>query len=745
MGLRQLSLLSLLPYKVLSGATSYGEDSGLIGYGIQLFQPVCAFACLFSIAPPLNCSREDMTAPAPKDKYTVRVKNGQLPSGEGWHVTPDATPQCKQHDDFYLQTVAFCIQAHCEDVPLMRLEKFWDSNVPWQMFNDKKYQPVPRQTYSQALGAIRDPPRRPVNNTVLLNYTAMVPEETYLRQHDTIYHFVSNELTHERYALVLFLSGVIIPIALSLLRLLPWPTLWVTRFNAYVIQPPLVGTKHSTPLRGLGVMPTRGQAIFLLYLWLINIFLSLVGYDLSCRGSLWSTNQTDEMKKYVSNRHGVLSFAHLPLLALYAGRNNVLLWLTNWSRTTFLLLHRWAAFICIIHAIVHSLIYLQMAIAREGGLDFAKVSLNQCWTWGTVGTVAMSAILLASLQPLRQRMYEVFLISHIALAILTIIGCYYHITPRYGQAWGFQTWLYISIAIWAFDRMVRVMRSVRGGLKRAYLTPIDDEYFRLDIPDISASGHVYLCFPTIKLWRMWESHPFSVAGVTYSKGPSHEPKCTLKDMDGGVDHLRQTAAAGLNDTSESMVQAKDVGLVFFIRKQDGMTALLSKRGSGKNGLPVIVEGSYNPDITLLHGNHLAPTHQFPNLICIAGGVGITGVLPALDAFSSPTHPLCRRKLYWGVRTMPLVHAVEEMLGHSCEDAADRRWGDIDVKISVGARLGLRSLLKADLRSQNGGTVVVVCGSSSMADSVRCIVSGLARHQGENGPVLVKLVVESFAW
>jgi len=53
-----------------------------------------------------------------------------------------------------------------------------------------------------------------------------------------------------------------------------------------------------------------------------------------------------EIAVYVSNRLGLLSFADLPLLMLYAGRNNILLWLTIWSHSTFLLLDRWVSYIC---------------------------------------------------------------------------------------------------------------------------------------------------------------------------------------------------------------------------------------------------------------------------------------------------------------------------------------------------------------------------------------------------------------
>ncbi|KJZ72220.1 hypothetical protein HIM_08362 [Hirsutella minnesotensis 3608] len=732
-----LTVFVLFLARVQAAVTNYGEGVGFIGYSIQLYQPTCAFACLFSVTPPLNCPKNQTSS---SDFGNLSKGNhSRLEFGPGWEVTTQPSLQCKQNNNFYLQTVAHCIQSRCNHVSLAQLERFWDENVPLSTSWETRQPLTARSSYTRVLTTVRDPPRLPLNHNVLLNYTAMVPDSIFIPIHDALHFRSNNEITHEKYAMIVFLSGVVIPIGISLLRLAPWPAVWVSRINSYIIEPPLIGSKHSRPIWGLGVMPTRGQALFLAYFWLINIFLSAFGYEISSRGNVWYTNQSDELKKYISNRHGVLSFALLPLVILYAGRNNILLWLTNWSRSTFLLLHRWTAVLCVLHAVIHTLIYVHMALENQAGIEYATISLSQPWRWGSVGTVAMGLLLLASIQPLRRKAYELFLASHVILAAISIVGSYRHVTPRYGQAWGFQTWLHMAIAIWGFDRLVRLLRCVRGGFQRAYLTPIDDNYFRVDIPGATASGHVYLCFPTVRLWRIWESHPFSVAGVSYSKkGPGVKFQSTESSEDQGND---TDAGHRSRDNTVSNV----TGVVLFIRKQEGMTSLISEKGTGQKGLPAILESSYVPSVTFLQENHITPTNDYPNLICIAGGVGITGVLPALDSFTTLTRPFGRSKLYWGLRAMPLVHAVEEMLGFSGNDSLDRRWGNTDVKISVGLRLDLKTILYTDLRAATGGTVVVVCGSAGMADSVRCIVSSLGRHDGPNGPIVVKLAVESFTW
>lgn len=131
-------------------------------------------------------------------------------------------------------------------------------------------------------------------------------------------------------SLVIMLSGVVIPIAFSLLRFIPFPGALRSRFNAWVIDPPLFGTKHNTPVFfGLAQMPTRGQGLFVFYFIVINVVFSGVNYEWVNPNTWYPDNRWRWMVMLVSNRLGLLSFANLPLVFLYAGRNNFLLWLST--------------------------------------------------------------------------------------------------------------------------------------------------------------------------------------------------------------------------------------------------------------------------------------------------------------------------------------------------------------------------------------------------------------------------------
>lgn len=196
---------------------------------------------------------------------------------------------------------------------------------------------------------------------------------------------------------------------------------------------------------------------------------------------------------------------------------------------------------------------------------------------------------------------------------------------------------------------------------------------------------------------------------------------------------------------------REIGSTFFVRKNDGITALLHSQGlSSSAGIPVLVEASYDHGMAFLQGHEIIPTCEFPNILCIAGGVGITAMLPILDRANNLSRPIGTTKLYWGVRTRPLMGAVEEMLHvrkektSEMKDIEEKRWGSVEVIVSIGHRLDLQTLTQTELKSQIGGTTMVVCGPPEMADEVRCIVLGISRHATKGGPV-ARLVVECFSW
>ena len=474
----------------------------------------------------------------------------------------------------------------------------------------------------------------------------------------------------------------------------------------------------------LGIAPTRGQAFFIAFIIAINVIFAGVGITVGHPNAFYQDDISGGVKGLVANRLGVLAFANLVLVFLFAGRNNILLWITDWSHSTFLLLHRWIAYVAIAMALLHSVLYLDQYV--ESGMH-ATESVKPYWYWGIIATLSFTLILPLSVLPVRQRVYEFFLTFHIAFAALAVIGCYLHIWFMFEHMWGYETWLYPVMAHWAFDRLVRVLRVVRNGLRWAEASIIDEDYTMISVPGVAVDGYAYLYFPTLT-WRFWENHPFSVASVLLPVG-GHED---LKDENSLSTGSRSSTSANeklpissttsgeIHDPEQNagrnIAQTKSaVGLTFFIRNQSGLTSLLQSHRT----LRVLVESPY--------GRHKSLS-SFPSLICIAGGVGITSVLPALRQHVGYT------KLYWGVRSDGIVKAMTPYLGN------------VDKVVSIGKRLAIAELLHGEIGAdESGGDVaVMVSGPPRMADDVRDVVSRLGRAAGGKKR-RIEFIEESFTW
>ncbi|KAF5000357.1 hypothetical protein FGRMN_1825 [Fusarium graminum] len=690
------------------------ERYGVIGYGISMYDPPCAFSCIQTVGSwMLQCD----------DDHNMGEHMSSM------HMAA-ATPECKATNDAFLQTVAWCIYTHCPDQKNSTLEKIWEMEVVGRL----KVQPTPKYSYQTALSlVIKEPPTMILDSQEILNRTSLADEDAWQSNFNADYIFEKMDALNERYGIVLMTTCVAIPIVFSCLRFLPLPPTLVSKFYATFIDPPLFGSNYRTPVLGLGFVPNRGQGLFIAYISIINVVLSVVGYELRDPMS-WYPSLEQQILAYIGNRTGLLSFVNLAIAVLFSSRNNVLLWVTNWSASTFLLIHRWVAVICMLQACLHSVIYLRIyrdPLTGEGAYE--KEAKEDYWIWGTVATLALVLLIPFSILPLRKKLYEFFLATHVVLALFSMIGCMLHIFYRYEWQWGYQTWIWITFAFWIFDRfLARPTRIARNGFKKAFVKVIDEDYMQLTIPGVEAEGHVYLYFPTLT-WRVWENHPFSVAtassGNVLREAQSHDASDSQK--------LDEKNVSRTTDLEGNYNEARTPGLVVFVRRHGGLTSLLSSHAMSA-GLRVLVEGAYGQHTSLLASPALQPTIEYNNMICIAGGVGITGVLPCLDTKPGLTG-IGKKKLFWGVRTEPLVDAVRAVIPrfHVAQDGQEI-WNDFDVSISIGKRFDLKAILDEEFRGVEGGTTVVVCGPLGMADEVRVIVTRLGREG-----VIVRLAEESF--
>ena len=475
-------------------------------------------------------------------------------------------------------------------------------------------------------------------------------------------------------------------------------------------------------------MPTRGQTLYILLISILNLVLLVAPYTIKQPQASF-TSKGRQFTSIIGNRSGSMAMGNVVALFLFSSRNSVLLYITDWSYGTYLLLHRWLGYWAVTHTIIHSAM-LWKYYADAG--SYAAELLRLYWRWGIVGTVAVCALIPFSLLPIRQKFYESFLVSHITLALIFLVGYYYHIWYVYTYNWGYEIWMFAAAGIWAVDRLARIGRLVISGSRTATITIMpdtDDEYLRIEVDGkVHEHGVAYLCFPTLS-WNFWESHPFSVSGAHTSDYGNifvrSESDCdTNPSQEDEKNIATNTVVASQNHNSVKL------HTTFFARSRSGITVkLLKKVAVAKSHtikIRVLLEGPYEHS-----GNVQSQLAKCNRILCIAGGVGITACLPLLQA-----NKVQAAHLFWSSRKAGLVASLGPSL-----DALPK---SVKIETRVGERFDVKRCVEqafsaAGEASEQGVLAVIVSGPPGLADEVRQIVS----HTNTNQRYI--LIDEAFSW
>jgi predicted ferric reductase len=540
--------------------------------------------------------------------------------------------------------------------------------------------------------------------------------------------------------------------------------------------PALFGGRHAQALPGkIGYVPNRGISSLIALYVVLNVIFSCVDFR-DVQPNSWYTNSNQELAAYVGNRAGVLSFANMALAMLFSTRNNPLIYISGWTQNTFLALHRWAARVAIIQAVVHSIAYTADYVHYMETNMFPAEAKKPYFWWGIIATTAMSLMAGVSILPIRARSYELFLALHIALAILSLLGCWYHIALRFQTKWGYEVWLYLAFAFWAYDRAIRLGRliyySFLGGTAHGQVEPIPGVTNVVSLklypsrPWQAGPGqHTFVYFPS--LGKVWENHPFTIAswgidgltrGNTVSEASSLAPDSSSE--------IKSDTKISMNtralEISQKSVFLDEFYVRCLFRVHNGSTAKLYRKLSSMHSLPVLCEGSYGGHSPV----NKAILRSAQTIIVVAGGIGITFAASYANAFaeqrkrsSGPTlMQSCERMvLAWSVREEGLLrYGQDELLPAPDSSTSDRLeyrfWltgapqkeegepSDYAHSTTVrGQRMDIADALGAVMDKQKK-ILVLVCGPGGLADDVRRQVVSCAKRGYD-----VELTEESFTW
>lgn len=548
---------------------------------------------------------------------------------------------CMSSNSNLLSSIAWCWELQCTNITDRTTRDFIDT---W-----KSTFPNATLSYFEALGLGEPSQTLEASSNILLTEPVLVNFSLFYPYYRTNQDFYESECYHARMALSLvmitwslvffgMLYNIVDKFHLDEIYLPKVLRIWLRK---YLLFPALFKEKCSVPVRlaecfPVDYIPPRIVSLTVFCYYIINIIFCAVPYKAFWDFQWYPHDTAGLMYTYVGNRTGVLSFANIPILILFASRNNIFQWLTGWSYATFQHYHRHVSIICVLEAFVHSVCYTIKFVKKPYSAHlYAVESAKAYWWWGVIATISCCLIPPSAILKIRVTSYEVFVIVHYVLAILFIIACTYHILDRFDTKWGYIFWLYCSYAVWGFDFFVRIFRCLylkfRGCKSIAFVELADLEsktmkitYEVGNLTQKSIGNYYYLYFFTV--FPFFTSHPFTVVEWSHNVDPDSLLLNNISTGSESEDKGYENEKADQHIMSSSSEKSK---FVFYVQCMKGITRHIYNKLEENNFEPIqiksVLEGPYG-------SYERAVFHAYDFIIFLTGGIGNTVVINYVRSF-----------------------------------------------------------------------------------------------------------------
>ncbi|KAK7607404.1 hypothetical protein BKA81DRAFT_374424 [Phyllosticta paracitricarpa] len=436
-----------------------------------------------------------------------------------------------------------------------------------------------------------------------------------------------------------------------------------------------------------------------------------------------------------ADRCSILFVSNLPLLYLFAAKNQPISWLTGRSYESLNIFHRRLGELVCLLALLHGLgmFGVWYTLLKPVGFGLSRFLLSRVILPGIGALIAYELLYLTSLASFRQRCYEAFLVLHVGLqgAALVLLWLHHH-----------RARVYVGIALLIFlvDRIVFRL-FVKSTTMRADINILEDGQTVLvstnwDLPKPAGplqrllgrsvshgwqpTDHAFITVPNMSLKHLTQAHPFTIA----------------------------SPAPPSPDRSHSDAQSRHAWLSFLIRAQQGFSRDLILHAQTHSSIRVRLDGPYGSrrPLHLLQRSRLA--------IVVAGGSGVAVAFPLLWALLNRRSPQSDEEsqqadggprhvcFLWVVHSRPqLSWLPKQRLDELCERGAHLL---VPEPTEEAGRPDVAGVVRDWVATYDGGPRgrigVVVSGPDGMNRTARNACAGLAK-EGRR----VDVEVEKFGW
>ncbi|OAA75193.1 ferric-chelate reductase [Akanthomyces lecanii RCEF 1005] len=538
--------------------------------------------------------------------------------------------------------------------------------------------------------------------------------------------------------------------------------------NIHLLQAPTRSHHHHEPW-GWWTLPLRIHTVVIALYILLHVLVVATRYRVVDENDYFKSRRTQSLR-WIADRLGTLMSASMPFIFLFGARSSPLPIITGWSYRTFSNFHRWVAIVMLVESICHGCVFSAF-YAYDKGFDEYRNRLKSDVMFRS-GIFMLTAMGISSAMAhimIRQMAYELFKIAHIAMGIIFLANYWNHIKDKFGG--DYRVWTWVCVGIWASDYFFRIVRilwlnfnALIGMDNRAIASYSEDTgMIRLHVHASgthsrqSPGSYYYLHFGG---WRIWENHPFSLAGS--SAGEMSQATAVES-----TDAEKRSAVVSSQPANQELLGGQSYK-TFMIRPHDGFTrrlrdSIIKQDAAGILRLRVVLEGPYGT------GANIA---GFNEILFIAGGSGITAILPYVRRIFEDVDqdaPCPRVRLVWVVRQagfardvlandLRLVEASQNaatklqidiyVTSRSDQDGNSEKSDSENTNASMGdsrftySKPAVGDIVHDYVRAMEGNRAAVfVCGPARVADETRAAVRKEARSSAKD----VELFEEMYGW
>ena len=363
----------------------------------------------------------------------------------------------------------------------------------------------------------------------------------------------------------------------------PWGWTMVNKIRAWLVyQPRPIPIINKT-------LPSNGTTLVVLAFIGLQIFYTFFKTSLSL-----------SMLFVFADRTSLVFVANLPLLYLFAAKNQPIKLLTGYSYENLNIFHRRLGEVMCLLALLHSagMMGVWYTVLQPAGITLINFLLIKMILLGIFALAAYEMLYFTSLGSFRQRWYELFLGVHVVLQAAALVLVWFH---HRRSRW----YVGVALAIFLLDRLVYRI-SLKAIRVRASLELQEDKRTVVLRAPVSTQGkhkrtkstlgagitsgwkateHIFLTVPSLARKHITQAHPFTIA----SKAPTADQK--------------------------------EANLELIIRAQEGFSGDLVRYSKCHNTVAIRLDGPYGSQTAV------ESLQDCENTIIVAGGSGIAVAWP----------------------------------------------------------------------------------------------------------------------